>query len=139
MASETCRHIKDDGERCGMANFDPATGLCVWHDPARKEQAAKMRHRGGKESGARVKARKPAVRVVSPEDAPKPPETLEDALAWASWAVWAVTTGTIDARTGHEVGYILRGFMDGKKHLDRTDERVKELEATLKKLRGTGR
>lgn len=136
MGAQQCEHLKDDGDQCGMTtNIDPATGLCVWHDPARKAEADVMRERGGRIAGARAKARTPKVRVVAEREAPPPPKTLEDALTWSSWAVWAVTTGKIDGRTGHEIGYILRAFMDGRKHLDATDQRVKELEAKLRKLR----
>lgn len=131
-----CRHVKEDGERCGMVrNIDPSTGFCVWHDPARKQEAANMRRKGGKESGARAKARKPAVRVVNADECPPPPTTLEEATHWLSWLSWAVTTGKIDGRTAHESAYALRAFVDGRKHVDRTDERVKALEAKLKEVK----
>ena len=44
--AETCKHIKDNGDRCG-AYPSGGSEYCIWHDPDRKEQAARMRRRGG--------------------------------------------------------------------------------------------
>jgi hypothetical protein len=75
---------------------------------------------------------------VSEDEAPAAPKTIDDAIEWASWATWAVSVGKLDARTGHEVGFLLRAFLDGRKHADKTDERVKRLQAQLEQLRGQG-
>lgn len=127
----TCTHIKDNGERCQVPN-NLEGGLCLWHDPARRERAKELRAAGSRAAGAARRNRR--IRTVSADDAPRPPETLEDAVEWLSWLGWAVTVGRLDARTVHEASYALRAFIDGRKALDRTDERVKELQGKLKQL-----
>ena len=49
---------------------------------------------------------------------PSPPQTLEDARAWASWATHAVTEGKIDARTAKEISSLLRTFVATAEKLD---------------------
>jgi hypothetical protein len=126
----TCVFIKRNGERCA-AGVRSEGDLCVWHDPERREVAMAARRAGA----ATTNARNSRVRTFDEDDAPGPPETIEDAVSFASRAAWGVATGKIDARTTHEIGYVLRAFLDGQKHLDRVDARVKELEAKLAKLR----
>jgi hypothetical protein len=75
---------------------------------------------------------------VTEAEAPAAPKTIEDAIEWASWATWAVSVGKLDARTGHEVGFLLRAFLDGRKHADKTDDRVKALRQQLEQLRAQG-
>lgn len=136
-----CGHVKDDGDRCGVRiALNPRNGLCVWHDPERRGRASEMRAKGGRNTG-RARRQSPArpVRVVDVTETPgPPPETLEDALLWASWAVHAVATGKMDAKTGHEVGFLLRAFLDGRRHLDKVDERIRKLQETLRKLQRDG-
>jgi hypothetical protein len=134
-AARQCEFRKEDGSRCGMkSNIAPGSAFCVWHDEERRQEAAAMRTKAGKRGGAKAKPRRAEVRVVNREDAPKPPKTLEDAVEWLSWLSWAVTTGTIDARTAHEAAYALRAFLEGRKAIDQTDERVRELQKKLKAL-----
>ena len=123
---------KDDGGPCRQAVPAGATA-CFWHDPKKQEAARAARRRGADTTNGK---RPPKFRTVTPEAAPPPPQTIEDATMWASWAVWAVATGTIDGKTGHEIGYVLRAFLDGRKHLDSVDARVKELAAKIKQLQG---
>lgn len=119
--------------------LDPDTKLCIWHDPQRRDEARRRQVAGGKATAAKSKrGGRPGseTRVVELADTPgAAPETLEDATRWASWAVVAVATGKIDRATGREVGGLLRAFMDGRKNLDRVDERVKALQAKLKQLK----
>jgi hypothetical protein len=117
---------------------DAETGFCRAHGPGGAEQLSEA----GKKGGRVTKSRKARRRVVDPSECPEPPETLEDAARWLSWLPWAVATGKIDARTSHEAAYALRGFLDSRKAIDRTDERVKVLReqlVTLKKNLGGAR
>jgi hypothetical protein len=138
----TCRYIKEDGTRCQQKVGLSPEGYCIWHDPERQEEAQRRRQRGGEVAGALAKVRgrsRRTVRVVPESEALPPPETMEDALKWASWATWAVTVGKIDARTCHEIGYTLRAFLDGKKRADDWDRRVKELQAKIGELQKAGK
>ena len=43
-----CEAIKKDGSQCKVdgGGVDPKTGVCIWHDPGRREQAQKARKLG---------------------------------------------------------------------------------------------
>ena len=130
-----CKALKPDGERCGQTGgiVDRGSGLCLWHDPARREKAMKARRLGGKLS--RTKARKYAIRTVLPEDAPPAPKTIEEAVAVASWAIHNVATGRIDARTAE---VILKGIDTWRRaHADSmTAQELAALKGQLEELRG---
>lgn len=131
----TCEYVKDDGERCkvngGLEEYEGEL-RCLFHDPNRREKARRARERGARTKNARKKGGK-NIRVVDPDSAPPPPETVHDAVRWASWAVWAVTTGEIDGRTAHEIGYLLNAFQRAIEKVDFAD-RVEELEEKLEAL-----
>jgi hypothetical protein len=131
---ERCRHIKDNGERCGTVfGLSEDTHLCFQHDPDRIQERYRAKSRGGKT--AAVNRSRSGRKPVVDEEAPSPPKTLQDAVEWASWTTWAVATGRIDGKTAHDIGYMLRAFMSGQRDLDRVDERVRELKKELAKLR----
>lgn len=127
-SSERCGYQKGDGELCRVdfALCD-CHGQCFHHAPCCAEKRKEARKRGGKNAHGGKKG----VRTVPVGDAPDPPESLEDAVVWASWATYAVATGQIDARTGHEIGYLIRALQDGLKAVD-MEARVEELEERLK-------
>lgn len=131
--SRTCGDAggrRADGEPCrGKLSLSEA-GLCVFHDPDRVDELRAMRAAGG--SAAAAAKRK--AKAADPEGVPRAPRTIEDATRWASWATWAVATGQIDARTAHEIGYVLRAFLDAQKHVDKVDDRMKNLTDKLKRL-----
>jgi len=127
-----CIQVKANGERCGMDVANEGE-RCIWHDPGRRKEAREARRRGARR--ANQKRQTKGARTADPSKVPDRPRTVEDAVEWASWAVHAVATGEIDARTGHEIGYVLRAFLDGRKHADAIGDRVKELAAKLKTLR----
>jgi hypothetical protein len=126
-----CGHpARTTGRPCRQIVDEPGV-RCIWHDPYRQEEARAARRRGAESTNARSRR---VVKTADPLAVPGPPKTIEDAIEWASWAVWAVATGGIDARTAHECGYVLRAFLDGRKHLDSVDTRVKELSAKIRRL-----
>jgi hypothetical protein len=132
--SQRCQAIRSRGERCKVDfGVDPESGLCWHHDPKRADERRRAASQGGHSTAAIQRGNRR--RTALAEDVPPEPQTVEDAIKWASWAVRAVATGVIDVRTAHEVGYVLRAFLDGRKHLDSVDSRVKALRKTLKELR----
>lgn len=127
-----CGYEKDDGETCRVDfALCKCHGQCFHHAPCRQEERREARKRGGRNAHA-----KDGARTVPSDEAPPPPETLEDAVVWASWATYAVATGRIDARTGHEIGYLLRALQDGLKAVD-VSERVEELREQVAELKKT--
>lgn len=125
-----CGHPKRSGGTCRQV-VAAEGDVCIWHDPARQKEATEARQR----AAAKTNAQRRKTRTADPSEVPEPPKTIHDAIEWASWAVHAVATGKIDARTAHEMAYTLRAFMDGRRHADSVDERVKELAAKLDKLK----
>lgn len=117
----------EDGLPC-QADVPRGGTLCIWHDPARQREAAEARRRGG--VNANLPPERPPLEVPGP-----PPKTLEEATRWAAWAVHAVASGAMDPKQGREVAYLLRAFMDGRKSVDRVDDRVRQLRAEIEKLR----
>lgn len=109
-----CQAVTADGKPC---RWSVAAGVqfCHHHDPARKRK------------------KKPRTGAAVPLPGP-PPETVEDAVRWASWAVTAMATGKLDPRTGREIGSLLRALVEARKHVDRTDARMKALQDKLKTL-----
>jgi hypothetical protein len=72
---------------------------------------------------------------LSEDEVPPPPQTLEDAVHWASWVTWAVAVGKVSARTAREIGYNLRGLMDGleKREIAEEIERLRGQVVELKR------
>jgi len=101
------------------------TGLCVWHDPDRKGKADAMRQRAGK-IGARRKWQR-----ATP---PPPPQTLDDAVRYASYVVHAVATGDLDAKRGQVAVKAIDTFTRGLAARDLAGQ-VRELQAQLKRLK----
>jgi len=131
-----CRGLTPTGDRCQVTTNLSPEGLCLWHDPAREEAAQAARRRGGKRRPSRKQA---DVRVVDPDTAPDPPETLDDIVTWASWTAYAVATGTVDARTAREISYALSTLRTGleKRDLARDVARLRRDLDQLKKGRTT--
>jgi hypothetical protein len=125
--------VKADGGSCG-AQAQRGRPYCFQHDPDQAEAAADARRRGAGTTNKR--RRRTQIRTADPSDVPARLESVEDAIAWAAWAARAVATGEVDARTGKEVGGLLKVFLDGKKHADSVDKRVKELREKIRQLQG---
>ncbi len=125
MTSPTCRGVRADGSPCTIKSGLSPEGYCIWHDPARRDVAAEMRARGGRTQGRK------GIRTVDAEDTPGPLESMADAVRWASWAARAVAVGSLDSRTAHEIGVLLREFRSGVEKAQ-LENRVKELERALK-------
>lgn len=106
MSLPTCRGAKKDGSPCRVNFGLSPDGLCAPHDPARAEQM-----RAGVAKGVAVRAQmRVTAKTVLPEGMLRPPKTLDDAVRWSAWAMHAAVTGVIDARTAHEVGFLVNSF-----------------------------
>jgi hypothetical protein len=97
-----------------------------------EERAREAGRKGAKAKHRRQRAT--MVRTVAPEDAPALPQTVEDAVRYVAWLCHSVTTGVIDARTCKEASAALHVFIKGQQGLDRSDEKVKALQAQLAEL-----
>jgi hypothetical protein len=131
----TCTFTKDDGTRCQVSNGLSDAGLCIWHDPERRQQVAEMRSKGART--ANPKRAKHTARTVSAEDAPPAPESLEDCVRWSSWLTVAVTTGVLDARTTKEAVQAIRELRASleKRDLEREVADLKRQLAAIQKPR----
>jgi len=138
MTKPTCGDsggVTKAGLPCRSAlNLSPEDGLCIAHDPERVDEARAMRVAAGKATGLANRKR----RAASPLVVPKPPRTLQDAVEWSSWAMHAVATGEIDARTGHEIGYLVNAFKAAVEKRDLLAE-IEALRAELASARASRR
>lgn len=126
-----CEYVKDDGERCrldsGLEMYEGEL-RCLWHDPNRREKAMAARRRGGKASRSGGGSK-----TVNPYDAPQPPQSLKDAVEWASWVTWAVTVGELDVQVSYAAMNALRTFIKASEKVDTADLWT-EVEALREKL-----
>ena len=123
--------VRVDGQPCECKmGRDPESGLCKVHDPKRKAEVYEMRVKGAKAKAEADRRRKAA----NPKLVPKPPRTLQDAVDWSSWDMHAVAVGEIDARTGHEIGYLVNAFKAAVEKRDLLRE-IEELRAELAQAR----
>jgi hypothetical protein len=122
---ERCTAITDGGRRCRIKSGLSDAGLCLWHDPARADQAQR----------ARTGGRKPKIRTADLDEVPAQPQSVEDVVEWCSWATLAVATGRIDSRTAHEIGYLARALESGLEKLDLAAD-ISELRDQLAELKG---
>ena len=131
MNTTPCAHVKADGAHCrSVIGISPTSGLCPVHDPASRERMRRTRAKGGRAT------RKGPI-VVDRADAPPAPQSLDDAVAFASWLTHAVVIGKIDARTAHESGYCLTQFTSAAKQRD-LERRVKELLRQIDEMKKAG-
>lgn len=127
----TCRGVTKAGEPCKSTMNLSADGLCLNHDPERREAARAVHAAGGRARGAK---RREARAIETPNDTPSRPKNLEDATAYFSWLVDAGATGRLDARTVHECAFALKGFQSAaeKRDLERKLKEYVKLVKTLK-------
>lgn len=101
-----CHATKADGTPCATTFGLSPEGYCFPHDPLRQVEWNAMQKARSDLSSKRRKA----MRESLPPGLPRAPKTLDDAVQWSSWAMHAVAAGIIDARTGHEIGYLVNAF-----------------------------
>lgn len=133
-----CIFIRETGEQCKMrGNLNPKNALCIWHDPTRSEEAARMRERAAEATNNK---RPVTVRVVSENEIPPLPRSLDDIADWLGWITAAVITGKVDARTAREATMACDRLRMALRDRDDLDRRLKEahqkLEAAMKRQGG---
>jgi hypothetical protein len=117
-----CEFRKKDGRRCG-ANAQVASGLCVFHDPARAADGRRARTAGG------IHRSRPA--VVLPVDTPDHPlGNTKEVSAFLSDSINQLRRGQLDPRVATGLVYLtnilLRALEQGP-----LEERMAKIEAAL--------
>lgn len=129
-ARPMCRGLNRSGARCRTFFGLSPDGYCFTHDPLRAVEYQAARAKQWRASGDRKRAHGDAL----PAGLPRAPKTLDDAVQWSSWAMHATATGVIDARTGHEIGYLVNAFKAAVEKRDLLRE-IEQLRAKLAELR----
>lgn len=120
-----------DGTPCrGFLNLSPTNGLCVQHDPERREMVEAMRSTGGRSAR---ETRAEALRANAIAHFPRPPRTLEDAARMSAWTSWAALTGEIPAQAADANTRALKVFTDSMNKAE-LSRRIRELEKKIKAL-----
>ena len=123
-----CGALTLEGGTCRqIVGLDVESGLCVFHDPARSEEATAARHRGA----AATHAREP-----EPTDVPPPPDpkVLADVIGWHSWITGALSRGQIGKSVATGLAYNLQQLRAALVSRD-LEREVAELRATVALLR----
>lgn len=115
MSDERCGYEIEDGKTCttdfGLCDCH---GQCYTHSPCREDDRQEARSRGGVATARKNRD------VVPLEEAPAAPQTLEDAISWASWAATQVATGQLDTSRANSVARLLSEF---RKLLEKSEAR----------------
>lgn len=131
---ERCGHPKSEGgDPCQSWPACDDCDRCWIHCPHVEEERAHARKKGG------VNSRKTdnEDQVVPFGDAPEPPETLDDAVRWASWAAMQVAVGGLDTSRANSVARLLKEF---RQALEKSESReaLEKIEAMRERLEGGG-
>lgn len=121
-----CQANRKDGSPCRVSFALSDDGLCSAHDPARQA----MREAALTKSVEVRQQRRIVAKTVLPEGMLRRPKTLDDAVRWSAWSMHACVTGVIDARTAHEVGYLVNAFTASLQKRDMQRE-IEKLRAEL--------
>jgi hypothetical protein len=79
-------------------------------------------------------ARQRVAKAALPEEAPPAPTDMKSALEFLSWVSHATLTGKIDPKTAREAAYSARAYVDGRKAVERSEERVAALERQIERM-----
>jgi hypothetical protein len=114
------------GKLCRAPALKDGEGFCFMHskNPDIIEKRAAARSKAGKRTGGHNRRK---IRFAPAGEAPPPPKTVEEAVAYASWATHAVAVGIIDPQVGATIQRLLREFREGKARPD-IEKRIGELE-----------
>ncbi|HEV8612852.1 MAG TPA: hypothetical protein VGQ73_05025, partial [Gemmatimonadales bacterium] len=136
-----CRAIAADGERCSQWLNLSTEGFCLFHDPARAEEAAAARARGQVNS-ARASSERAAERREKTIEAMDPPPPLELTLAGVAkqlgWLAQQVSAGRLPPKVGSSVTYSLSNLRQALVASDLEAE-LKSARAELEKLKAIHR
>jgi hypothetical protein len=130
---DQCVHIKDDGNRCEVkrALEETSSGLkCIWHDPARKEEAAAIRTKGRDKANIRNR------QVLEDENCPPAPESAADVVTWSSRMAREIALGTLDPKRAQQITNSLKLFLESIKVAD-LERKIAELTKELERLQAS--
>lgn len=129
--SGRCRHVGEDGKRCGApTEFVRESGWCRNHDPDPEVRAEVMRaSRRGGETTAR-KHRRPK---LQPGELP-PLTDAKSAKQWCEISARAVAEGRLSASQGQTTARLLNEWTRSHDLVLR-EERLRELEREVERLR----
>lgn len=134
MSVEACEHPKvSDGQPCqNTMGLCPKCGHCIAHCEHRADELKEAQRRGGRTT---ARKRGDSERVALPDEAPAPPETLEDSLHWIAWAAYAVATGTLDTARANTIAKLMSEF---RKHIEKSESReaLEEIRRQVAELTG---
>jgi len=114
-----CKAIRSDGTPCrGYAVR--GSEFCFFHDPEKRTAVIEAGRKGG--------ARRP---IELPEGEPLDPDRIRGIIAYF---LEAIAGGSVDARTAHALGYVLR--VDNRVHETQClEQRLCELEELVKEMK----
>ena len=120
--ADKCEFRKKDGRSCS-ANAQVASGLCIFHDPARASDGQRARRAGG--------ITRSQLAAVLPSDTPDHPlGNVSDVSALLSDSINRLRRGQLDPRVANAMGYLtsvlLRALEQGP-----VEERLSKIEAAL--------
>lgn len=121
--------VSTNGQPCGaQLGLGEHSGLCIWHDPGRAKEMLAQRE-------ASKRMTREEQEATFPKDLPPPPQTIADAVRYASWCVDSVARGVlaggIDPKRAREVITGLRQFQSAA-HEAELAARIKSLESQLR-------
>lgn len=131
MTDERCQHVKDDGERCRVDWDLSDDGLCIHHDPERREAMQENRRKGGLATARKLKGK-----GLDPAELP----ALESHRAAETWCD-VVGRAVAEGRLGHNEGRtILRAVREWRESHDAGEvtEQIEEMREALSEWKATG-
>ena len=120
-----CKGVTAKGDRCAHTHDLSEDDFCLWHDPGRTEERRALQSRGG---------RKRSTDLALTEEAPPPPQTLDDCVTWSSWIAHAVATGQISYSAGR---IAVQAIAELRRSLEKRDleREAADLRRQVKKLK----
>ncbi len=127
-----CKALAKNGKRCKAPSrlVDPEVGLCLSHDPERRQQLSDAAQRGGRSRARRL--RNPGL-----EDEELPPlDCPHAAAAWLEIVGRAVATGRLSNRDADAVTRAVKEWLRAHEAGDVADQ-VNTLKAQLVEIKAT--
>jgi len=125
MAVARCKAKTKKGIRCTVSWGLSDAGLCLWHDPDRRERAREVRSKGGKANKRKF------------DEAPPRLETLDDAVTCTAWVFNQAALGNLPERRADVMVKAVRQFQSAinLRDLERQAAELKRQVKELKKRR----
>lgn len=123
-----CSATTKAGDPCGSWPFCDRCGCCYVHCSHVEEERAEARRRGGLTTAQKAAEEDP---VVPLGEAPRAPESMEDAAQWAAWAAHRCATGQLGNTRARSIASLLDTF---RRCVERGDARA-QLEETIEQLK----